>query len=175
MVEKSQCHIVTIGMDELLIGDFYNRIAEKSDIRFSHLAHPKYIPQNWPERLSKENVHFFRQGPDFDMPLPDRELLASLECDGVPTIHNMIKSDRIVSKLSYEEAMSYSTFLVRRMIEEFSEIKPSIVIGAYDSMHGSLGLAVCKHLDIPWFCKHFSVIPPGLACFLRRIDTGSKT
>jgi len=174
MTDSSQCHILTVGWEPKLIDGIYHRIAEKSNHIFSHLAHPVYTPQDWPGDLSKENIYFFRHAADQKMPDPDRELLASLERDGVPTIHNMIKSDRIVSKLKYEEALSYSTFLVRRLIEEFAEIKPSIVIGAYDGMHGSLGLAVCRYLDIPWFCLHFSVIPTGLACFCDKLTPSAR-
>ena len=161
-------------METTLIEGIYHRIAKKSNHKFSNLAHPMYTSQDWPDDLSKENIYFFRNAADQRMPDPDRELLASLECDGVPTIHNMIKSDRIVSKLNYEEALRYSTFLVRRMIEAFAEIEPTIVIGAYDGIHGSLCLAVCRYLDIPWFCLHFSVIPTGLACFCDKLTPSAR-
>ena len=45
------------------------------------------------------------------MPEPDPRLLASLEQDGIPTIHNMIMGDSIVSKLRYDDALGYATFL----------------------------------------------------------------
>ena len=161
-------------MTDTLIGDFYNRVAEASGNRFSHLAHPSHTKQNWPSHLPTENVCFFRDSLHCQMPRADKALLASFECEGVPTVHNMIMGDKVLSKIDYEEALRYATFLARRMIEEFSQLKPSAVIGGYDCLHGSLGLAVCKHLGIPWFCKHFSVIPPGLACFCDRLIPSAR-
>jgi hypothetical protein len=161
-------------MELSLIDGVYDRIAKKSRCKFSHLVHPKYSPQNWPDNLSTEGIRFFRHNPDYDLPNADHNLLASLERDGVPTIHNMIISDRVVSKLPYVEALRYATFLVTRLIEELSEIKPSFVIGAYDGIHASLSLAVCRYLQIPWYCLHFSIIPPGSACFCKELTPAAR-
>lgn len=108
------------------------------------------------------------------MPLPDHELLASLERRGVPTVHNMIMSDRVVSKLRYDEAMSYATFLAKRIREVFTETNPSVVIGGFDGLHGSIALAVARSMGIPWFALHFTVIPAGLAGFCDRMSPASK-
>jgi len=165
MIESLNCHIATVGWDPSLIVGIYDRIADKFSNNFSHLPHPKYTPYNWPIDVSKENIHFIGKTDSCEMPPPNYELLASLERNGIPTIHNMIMGDRVVSKLDYDDALSYATFLVGNMIEKITAIRPSIVIGAIDGIHGSLGLAVCKYLNVPWFCLHFSIIPPGHVCF----------
>ena len=83
--------------------------------------------------------------------------------------------DRVLSSLSYDDALAYVTFLARRLIDLFSEIKP-----ARDhrwirfAVHGSLALAVARQMSIPWFALHFSVIPPGLACFCNRISPAAR-
>ena len=97
------------------------------------------------------------------MPAADKSLLASLEQDGLPTIHNMIMGDRIVSKLEYADVLGYATFLARRLGAIFDEIKPSVIIGGFDAIHGGLALAVARERNIPWFALNFSVLPPGLA------------
>ena len=89
------------------------------------------------------------------MPEPNLELLTSLEQDGVPTIHNMILGDRVVSRLDYQLALSYATFLATRLVELYGELEPSVVIGGFDSLHGGIALAVARRMDIPWFA--FSV------------------
>ncbi|HEX9707027.1 MAG TPA: hypothetical protein VGA24_05245, partial [Steroidobacteraceae bacterium] len=54
------------------------------------------------------------------------------------------------------------------------ELRPSVVIGGFDSLHGGLALAVAKRMGIPWFALHFSVIPPGLACFCDRMSPAAR-
>jgi hypothetical protein len=108
------------------------------------------------------------------MPAPDRQLLASLEQDGVPSVHNMIMGDRIVSKLRYSDALGYATFLAQRLAELFGEIEPSVIIGGFDAVHSGLALAVAKRMNIPWYALNFSVIPPGLACFCDRLSPAAR-
>lgn len=108
------------------------------------------------------------------MPQPDRQLLASLERDDVPTLHNMIMGDRFVSKLPYDDALGYATFLAQRLIALFNEIKPSVAIVAFDLIHGSLALAVARYMNIPVYALNFSVIPPGLACFCDRMTPAAQ-
>ena len=110
-------------------------------------------------------LHFFRESPRDAIPEPDHELLWSLEAEGVPTIHNMILGDRVLSALEYREALGYATFLARRLAELFDKLKPSVVIGGFDGIHAGIALAVAKRAGVPWYALNFSVIPPGLACF----------
>ena len=86
----------------------------------------------------------------------------------------MIMGDRVVSKLDHTEALGYATLLARRMIDLFAELRPSVIIGGFDAIHGSLAVAVARYMDIPWFALHFSVIPPGLACFCDRISPAAR-
>src|SRR5579859_7868595 len=104
-------HFVTVGTTQIMTENLWDRIAAKSDLRFSHVVHPMLVPGSWEKGPAPPNVHFFCDGGDLRMPSPDRDLLASLERDEVPTIHNMILSDRVVSKLNYCDALAYSTFL----------------------------------------------------------------
>jgi hypothetical protein len=70
-------------------------------------------------------------------------------------------SDRLVSKLAYHEALGYATHLARRLAMLYRETQPSVVIGGFDALHGSLAFAVAKQLNIPWCALLFSSIPSG--------------
>jgi hypothetical protein len=161
-------------MSPTLVRNLWDRMAQRGGVTFSHIAHPSFDRISWGEPAGKSPVVFFRDNgvPD-ELPPADRELLASLEGDGVPTIHNMILSDRYVAKLEYEDALSYATFLVRRLILFYGELKPSAVIGGFDSLHGSLGFAVAKQAGILWTSLFFSPLPPGLVAVCRDLTPAS--
>ncbi len=74
-------------------------------------------------------------------------------------------SDRALRTLNYTESLAYATYLTRRLTKLFGEVKPSVVIGGFDSLHSGLGLAVARSLGIPWFALSFSSLPKGLSCF----------
>jgi hypothetical protein len=174
MNQKTAFHIVTVGWDHTLITSLYDRIEAKSEHCISHIVPPRYTPHEWPDRSPQPNIHFFRDDLKRYMPSPDHQLLASLEQDGIPTVHNMIMGDRIASKLRYGDALGYATFLAQRLVELFSSIKPSAIIGSFDAIHGGLALAVARRVNIPWFALNFSVIPPGLACFCDRMSPAAR-
>lgn len=175
MNSKTEFHIISVGMDHSLIEGMFDRINDKSKQKFSHIVHPRHTIQEWPDKIShNSNIFFFREKLTQIMPAPDRQLLASLEQEGVPTIHNMIMSDRVVSKLNYDDALCYTSFLTQRLFEVFSNVKPSLVIGAFDSLHASIAQAVSKRMGIPWFALHFSIIPPGFACFCDQMTPAAR-
>jgi hypothetical protein len=167
-------HFVTVGATQILVENLWERIAAAGGFRFSHIVHPELHPAAWEREAAPRNVHFFCHHGNPEMPEPDRPLLASLERDEVPTLHNMILSDRVVSTLDYREALAYSTFLARRLVSLYEELRPTAVIGAFDALHGSLALAVARKMNIPWFALNFSVIPPGFACFCDRMSPAAR-
>jgi hypothetical protein len=172
--EYESMHFVTVGTTQALIENLWERIAQKTGVRFSHITHPKLDRMDWENGPPPPNAHFFCPDANPRMPVPDRDLLSSLESDDVPTIHNMICGDWIVSKLDYTEALAYSTFLTQRLMSLYETLKPSAVIGGFDALHSGLGFAVAKKMGIPWFALHFSVIPPGFACFCNRMSPASR-
>ncbi|HEY0941089.1 MAG TPA: DUF354 domain-containing protein [Steroidobacter sp.] len=167
-------HIVTVGWERRLVEGLCDPVAAKSAARFSHIVHPSYVAQDCPDLARRSDIHFFRSHSHESMPDPDPGLLASLERPDIPTIHNMILGDRVVSKIDGRDALRYATFLVRRLIELYRRISPDVIIGAFDALHGGLALAAARHLNIPWFALNFSVIPPGLACFCDRMSPAAR-
>lgn len=167
-------HFVTVGATQLLVENLWERIATAGGFRFSHIIHPSLDAGSWEGMPAPRNVHFLCPEVSPILPKPDRELLASLERIEVPTVHNMILSDRVVSKLAYHDALAYSTLLTRRLVALYDDLKPSAVIGAFDALHGSLGFAVARKVGIPWFALNFSVIPPGYACFCDRLSPAAR-
>jgi hypothetical protein len=154
-------HFVTVGTSPGLVRNLWGRIAAKGAYRISHIVHPSFDSKLWGDEGSAKNIHYLREDLRLPMPPPDRELLASLEQDGVPTVHNMIMSDRMVSKIDYQAALGYATYLTRRLIALYNELRPSVVLGGFDGLHGSLAFAVARRLNIRWYALLFSSIPSG--------------
>ena len=154
-------HFVTVGMSPSIVKNLWDRIGEKGRFKISHIAHPSFELAEWSKWASDSPVEFFNGELLEEMPPADRELLASLEGEGLPTVHNMIMSDRYVCKLPYELALRYATFLTGRLVALYRELRPSAIIGGFDSLHGSLGFAVAKREAIPWFALCFSALPRG--------------
>ena len=173
MDQLKSFHILTVGNGPQLVRDLWNRIADRGGYRISHVAHPSFDASSWPETLRSHPVYFFRD--DIRMPIQpgNREFLASLERDGVPTIHNMILSDRVVTKLPYEETLGYAVLLAERLFSLYETVKPTVVVGGFDSLHGSLALAVARHKGIPWYAPNFTALPRGQAAFATDLTPAS--
>ena len=167
-------HFVTVGAIQILVENLWERIASTGGFRFSHIVHPILDQGSWDRGPAPRNAHFFFDDANRSMPNADLPLLRSLERDDVPTIHNMILGDRVVSRLDYRESLRYATFLTQRLMSMYAALKPSAVIGGFDALHGGLGFAVAKKMGIPWFALNFSVIPPGFACFCDRMSPAAR-
>jgi hypothetical protein len=173
MDQRAALHVLTVGWDQELILGLCDRIAAKSNHSFSHLLHPMCDLETYGPRLNGNHIHWFFDDKRMPLPSVNQELLASLERKGVPSIHNMILSDRVASKLPYEEGLAYASFIAERMISVFQEVRPSVIIGGFDGLHGSMALAVAKRVNIPWYALRFSVLPPGLAGFCESLSPAS--
>jgi hypothetical protein len=99
----------------------------------------------------------------------DYDKLNSIMDDEIPSIHNMILGDHIVSKLPYEEAIAYTEHLVNKFESFYDYVNPSVVIGCHDGIHSSIGCAVAKANNIPWFALSFCALPIGYVAFRDRI------
>jgi hypothetical protein len=99
------------------------------------------------------------------LPIPDYELLASLECVGVPTVKSMVQGDRVLRYRRESEALGYATLLARRLRATLQELQPDVVLASFDSIHAAMSLAVAKSLGIPWVALAYSVIPDNLTAF----------
>jgi hypothetical protein len=173
MDQRSGLHVLTVGWSQQLIEGLCARIAAKSSHTFSHLLHPMCDLDSYGEKLHGSHIHWFFDTKRMRLPPPDRELLASLEHENVPTVHNMILSDRVASKLPYEEALTYASLVAKRLVAVLQQVQPSVVIGGFDGLHGSMTLAVARKLHIPWYALRFSVLPPGMAAFCENLSPAS--
>ena len=174
MKQQSEFHIMTVGWEQTLVERLCDVVAARSAARFSHVMHPCYVRRDSPDLARRPDIHFFRDHLRQQIGAADTELLASLEHPDVPTIHNMIMSDRIVSRIDHADALRYTSFLARRLIELYGEVQPDAIIGAFDAIHASVALAVARRMKIPWFVLNFSVIPSGLACFGDRMSPAAR-
>jgi hypothetical protein len=173
MDHRAALHVLTVGWDQQLIEGLCDRIAAKSNHSFSHLLHPMCDLETYGHRLSGSHIHWFFDRKPSRLPPADQRLLASLEQPGVPTVHNMIMSDRVASKLPYEEGLAYASLVAQRLISVYQKVRPSVVIGGFDGLHGSMALAVARMTNTPWYALRFSVLPPGLAAFCENVSPAS--
>ncbi len=170
MTADSRFHVMTLGWAPVL-DEMLERLAAATGQRFTNIVHPAFLPAD----ISRRPEHcFLRHELREPLPSPDRALLASLEQPGVPTLHNMILGDRIVSTVAYEDALSWATFLARRFREIFEQHRPSVVIGAFDGLHSGISLAVARRMNIPWLATNFTVLPPGYACFVDQMTPAAR-
>jgi hypothetical protein len=167
-------HFVTMGTTQILVENLWDRLAKTANLHFSHIVHPILYRESWENVPPPSNVHFIGEDAIPRMPAPDLDLLSSLEIDGVPTVHNMICGDFHLSRLDYREALVYATFLAQRLMLLYETLRPSVVIGGFDGVHGSLGLAVARKMGIPWVAMHFTVIPTGFTCFCDRMSPAAR-
>jgi hypothetical protein len=172
--EMSGFPILTVGMNSNLIRQLWDRISIAGGHDFSHLVHPNYDSRSWGGGArAGDQIYFFTDGIRVPLAKTDATLLSSLETEGGPTIHNMVLSDSIVSKLPYEDALAHATFLALRLEEVFTLAKPAAIIGAFDGLHGSIGYAVAKRLRIPWFAMRFSPLPKAHVALCSDLSPGS--
>ncbi len=174
MKPESRFHVVTVGWPQQLIDELGAEIAMRSRAQFTHIAHPRHSASDFSGHSAREDVQFFRDSPGFELPTADAQFLAALEMEGIPTIHNMILGDRVVCRLDYSAALQYATFLAKRLSQLYGELRPDVVIGGFDSLHGGLSLAIAKSMRLPWFALHFSVLPPGYACLCDRMSPAAR-
>jgi hypothetical protein len=174
MVQRTSLHVLTVGWDQKLIEGLCDRIAAKSSHSFSHLVLPACDAETFKPRLPGEHIYWFFDTKQMAIPPADRESLASLEQVDVPTVHNMILGDPVVSRLRYEEALAYASFLAKRLNDVYLKVRPSVIVGGFDGLHGSMALAVARKLNIPWYAMRFSVLPPGLAGFCENLSPASS-
>jgi hypothetical protein len=166
--------LLTVGTYPILVRQLWDRITRAGGHDFSHLVHPTFNAQSWNEGSRPgDQILFFSDGIRIQSEKIDADFLSSLEMHGAPTIHNMILSDSVVAKLPYADALAYATFLAHRLEEVYRTVKPMAVIGDFDSLHGSMGYAVAKRLNIPWFALRFSPLPNGYVAFCSDLSPGS--
>jgi hypothetical protein len=170
----SRPKLLTVGTYPVLVRQLWDRITITGGHEFAHLIHPTFNARSWSEGTRPgDQIIYFSDGIGAPTGKVDADFLASLEMHGAPTIHNMILGDSVVAKLPYAEALAYATFLARRLEEVYREVKPLAIIGDFDSLHGSLGYAVAKRMNIPWFALRFSPLPNGHVAFCSDLSPGS--
>ena len=172
--DGSAFHVLVVGRDYSQLDELFDRIARRSGFRFSHILHPRFIAESRLDLPRRTDLHFLRTVLREPMPHPDRGLLTKLEGDGVPSVHNMILGDPIVSKIDYELAMGIATFLMHRFTLLYQTLTPTVVVGSFDGLHSAIAFAVARQLEIPWVALNFSVIPQGMACFCSALTPDSR-
>jgi hypothetical protein len=170
----SRLKLLTVGTYPILVRHLWDRIAVEGNHDFSHLVNPTFDAKSWNEGTRPgDQFFYFFDGTHMPSERIDAALLASLETQDVPTIHNMILGDSVMAKLPYADALAYATFLAIRLEDVYERVKPLAIIGDFDSLHGSMGYAVAKRLNIPWFALRFSPLPQRHVALCSDLSPGS--
>jgi len=167
---QGKFHVLTLGWAPALDG-MIEQLAAATGYRFTSIVHPSFMAA---DVANRPEYRFLRRDTSAPLPEPDYALLGSLEQPGVPTLNNMILSDRIVATVDYTDALRWATFLARRCRELYEELRPSVVIGAFDGIHSAISLAVARRMGIPWYATNFTVLPPGYACFCDQMSPAAR-
>lgn len=159
-------NILTIGWEPDFIKFFLEPIKDRTGFEFTHgvvgdAARVQFIHRKHPEI----NTIALSKSRNESLPQPDFDLLASLECNGIPTVKSMIQGDRVLRHRSEQESFGYATLLARKIKEILEKLHPDVVLGSFDSLQSGIGLAVSKSCGIPWVALAFPVIPDNLTGF----------
>lgn len=167
-------NVFTVGWDPYFIDYLLAPIEKHTGINFAHglvgdASRISYVQKQYPlmkfVSLSKTKQEL--------LPTPDYELLASLECAGVPTVKSMVQGDRVLRHRPESEALGYATLFALRVCKTLKELQPDVVLGSFDSLHSAMSLAVAKSLGIPWVAMAFTVIPDNLTGFCNGLTPNS--
>lgn len=164
---KKKFKILTSGYGFEVINIFWDRIQNGISYPIIHVLHPSIDISVVTDKKfeSVSNLYCLRDSVKKNLPKGDVEYLASLEAENVPTIHNMILCDSVLSKLKYEDAISYATHIAKEFESIFLREKPNIVVSGFDAFHSSMSKAVANKLNIKWLALSFSVLPKGFMGF----------
>lgn len=166
--------VLTVGWEPYLIEHLLAPIERYTGIRFIHslvgdASRTLHLLKHYPPMkfvaLSKTKNEW--------LPAPDYELLASLECSGVPTIRSMVQGDRVLRHRPESDALGYANLLAVRIRNTLKELKPDVVLASFDGLHAAMSLAVARSLGIPWVAMAFPVIPDNLTGFCRALTPNS--
>lgn len=172
--QKMKFKVFTVGWEPCFINYLLTPIEKKVGIEFVHglvgdASRIYHVQKQYPlmkfTALSKTNKE--------SLPVPDYELLSSLECVGVPTVKSMIQGDRVLRHRSEIDALGYATLLAVRIRDALEDLRPDVVLGGYDSIHSAMSLCVAKYLGVPWVAMAFPVIPDDLTGFCNGLTPNS--
>ena len=168
MQETRPFRMLTIGWELQLIGSLARPIGERTGISFRHgmVGDSRRLPLARGRCPGQDLVSISKSAAE-PLPLPDFELLASLEAAGVPTVQSMIQGDRVLRHRSGRESFGYATLLVGNIRAAIERYNPDVVLGTFDNLHGALGLAVARSMGIPWVTMAFTAIPNDLTGFCK--------
>jgi hypothetical protein len=168
--------IVSVGWGVALIERILEYVEKQTDLEFHHILGPEYDLASFsklPTRIAGKS-HCLREDKKTKFPKSDGVFLKSLETREIPTIHNMIMSDRVLRHIDYSDALGYLTHIAERLFLLFNSLNPSVVLGSFDNGHQGIALAVAKKLSIPFVAMNFSVIPRGYCCFCTSMSPNSR-
>ena len=139
----SKFHILLVGYANPTFSEIMLNVRDVCKYQISFIVRLKEdVKSLLSSGVRSDSIYCLSDDIPKTFPFPDASYLSSLERGDVPTIHNMIIGDRVVSKLRYSDAIAYAISLSGKFQYLYREIKPSVVIGCHDAIHSGIGCAV---------------------------------
>lgn len=154
-------HVVFVGIALPKFSRIMGFVRAQRGYRFSYIVtEASDIETLLANGVAAEDIHHLDERAAIGAPTPEEiRDLASLETGDVPTIHNMIRSDSVLTKLPYADGIAYAAHLARGLRALYRRLQPSVIIGGHDRMHSSMGVAIARAEGIRWFAFSFSTVP----------------
>lgn len=168
MTESQAPHVISIGWAQgkvSLIETILRKVEENSNITFSHFVSADIFHEMEAIEYYDGKIFKFPEEKDVKTAVLDLPYLADLEKGSSFTLNNLILSDRVLSHMPHVVALRYCCLVAKRIHEVITEIRPTYILGSWDSVIPGLTSMIAKKENIPFYTTKFSVIPDKEVAF----------
>lgn len=158
---ESPC-VLSIGWAHVnvnLIETILRKVEDRTDLVFYHVVTAEVFQMMNTESYYHGRIFKFPVEKDVLSSNIDLEYLAQLEKGSEFTINNLILSDRVLRYLPYHDALAYCYTVANSIQNVIEEVKPTYIMGSWDSVVPGLTSMLAKRARIPFYTTKFSVIP----------------
>ena len=164
-------HIILIGIAAPKFSRLMSHVQTQCGYRVSYIVSTlEDVKILLREAVQPERIHFIDSLQSVPVATSDDlAYLSSLERPGVPTLHNMIRSDFVVSRLPYTTAVSYCAHMARNLQSLYGQLSPSVILAGHDRVLAAMSSAVAAEMSLAWYSLSFSVLPVGYVGVSERV------
>jgi hypothetical protein len=155
-------HVLSIGWAHVnanLIETILRKVEDRTNLVFYHIVTTEVFQMMSSDSYYQGRIFKFPVEKDVLSSIIDLEYLAELEKGSELTINNLILSDRVLRHLPYDDALAYCYSVVNSIQKVIEEVKPTFILGSWDSVIPGLTSMLAKKAGIPFYTTKFSVIP----------------
>jgi hypothetical protein len=161
-------HVLSIGWAHVnvnLIETILRKVEDRTNMVFYHIVTAEVFQKMSNDSYFQGKLFKFPGENDVILSNLDFEYLSQLEKGSEFTLNNLILSDRVLRHLPYQEALIYCYTVTRSIQKVIEEVKPTYIMGSWDSVVPGLTSMLAKQFGIPFYTTKFSVIPDKEVAF----------